>query len=77
MSKDNQSTEGIYQGVLQLIGAMLRQCAQDVKYGKVDDVKDFVDSEWFADLCDYLDVNPLDVKKRIFSGKVKQRSEYH
>lgn len=77
MDNENQSTEGIYQGVLQLIGAMFRQCAQDVKYGQVDDVAYFVDSEWFADLCDYINVQPEDVKKRIFAGKVKQRAEYH
>jgi hypothetical protein len=77
MENENKSTEGVYQGVLQLVGAIFRQCAQDVKFGKEDDVIIFVSSEWFADLCDYLNVNPVDVKKRIFSSKVKQRSEYH
>ena len=77
MSNINQSTEGTYQGALQLVGAIFRQCAQDVKYGKVYDVMVFVESEWFYDLCDYINVQPEDVKKRIFSSKVKQRSEYH
>jgi hypothetical protein len=71
------SNDGIYYGTLQLVGAIFRQCAQDVKYGEVDDVAEFVDSEWFVDLCDYINVRPEDVKKRIFSSKVKQRSEYH
>ena len=77
MERENHSTEGTYEGVLQLVGAIFRQCAQDVKFGKSDDVIVFVNSEWFADLCDYLDINPEDVKKRIFSSKVKQRAEYH
>jgi len=77
MEDETKSSDGIYYGYLQLIGAIFRLCAQDVKYGMVDDVAYFVDSEWFDDLCDCIDVQPADVKKRIFSSKVKQRSEYH
>lgn len=77
MDYDTQPTDGIYQGYLQLIGAVFRLCAQDVKFGKVDDVTDFIESEWFQDLCDYLDVETTAVKKQIFSGKVKHRAEYH
>ncbi len=78
MNDDNiKPSDGVYDGYLQLVGAILRLCSQDVKYGKVDDVAYFVDSEWFEDLCDYINVSPKDVRRRIFCKKVKQRSEYH
>ena len=76
MEDNTQSTEGIYQGCLQLVGAIFRLCAQDVKYGKTYDVVQFVESEWFQDLCDSLDVPSEEVKKKIFSSKVRQRAEY-
>jgi hypothetical protein len=77
MGDDFFGSEGLYSGVLLLIGAMFRLAAQDVRYGKEDEVLEFVESEWFLEICDCLELDPKDVKKRIFSSKVKQRSEYH
>jgi myosin heavy subunit len=78
MDNNNISlNDGVYDGYLQLVGAIFRLCSQDVKYGRVNDVAYFVDSQWFEDLCDYIEIDPKEVKKRIFSKKVKQRAEYH
>lgn len=65
-----------YVGVLSLIGAMFRLAAQDAKYGRREEVLEFVESEWFVEICDCLELNPNDVKERIFTSKVKQRDEY-
>jgi len=54
-------------GLISLIGAMLKLAAQDFKRGKgkKDDVIEFLESEWFLEICDCLDINAREVKKRI------------
>jgi hypothetical protein len=76
--EDYNLDDDIYNGVLSLIGAIFRLAAQDYKYSESRriEVIEFTESEWFLDICDSLEVSPKEVKKRIYGGKVKQRSEY-
>ena len=78
MVEEFDNKDGIYDGVVQLIGAIFRLCAQDMKYGDNKEVLQFVRSDWFVDLCEYLGLNPKEVRKRILtSKKIRQRMEYH
>ena len=80
MSEENEfkvSDEVLYYNMLNLIGAIFRLAAQDMKYGRVGEVMEFVESEWFIDLCEDLNLDYKDVKKLIYSKKVLQRQEYH
>ena len=53
--------------ILALVSAMLQLAVQDFKRGKgkKDDVINFLESEWFVQICDGLGINSEEVKKII------------
>ena len=57
----------LHDNILSLVGAMLRLAAQDFKRGRgrKDDVIAFLESSWFIEICDCLNVSTKEVKKRI------------
>lgn len=69
-----------YLGALNLIMAILRLTAQDLKYGNKEikkDAKKFLSSDWFEDLCDGMDLNSNHVKDVIIkSNAVRTRGSY-
>ena len=71
------SDETLYYNMLGLIGAIFRLAAQDMKYNRKEEVIEFIESEWFIDLCDYLNLEVTQVRTLICSSRVLQREEYH
>lgn len=67
------------EGMTNLIVAMLRYVAQDIRYGNANskkDALDFLESDWYKELCDVLELNPKRVKKMIMKNKVAWRNKY-
>jgi|6_EtaG_2_1085325.scaffolds.fasta_scaffold70246_1 hypothetical protein len=60
-------SDDLQDGILALVSAMLRLAVKDFKKGKSrkDDVVDFLESEWFIQICGGLGVSYKEVKKRI------------
>ncbi len=67
----------LYHANLALIGAIFRLASQDFKYGKKEEVLNFIDSEWFIFLCDSINLEFKEVARLICTSSVKQRMEYH
>jgi hypothetical protein len=78
--EDQIVNRDIYNGILSLIGAMFRLAAQDLKFGGKNgrraEALEFIESEWFSDLCCYMNVDTNRVRKLILNGRVRQREEY-
>ncbi len=58
---------------------MLRYVAQDIRYGNNQVKKDaieFLDSDWYVELCDILGLNSKKLKKMIMNNKVSWRDKY-
>ena len=67
------------EGLTNLIGAMFRLVAQDIRFGgpvAKKDALEFLESEWYKELCDMMDLNPKKLKKSIIHNKVAWRNRY-
>lgn len=77
---DAISKELNYFGALNLIMAIFRLTAQDLKYGNKEirkEAKKFLRSIWFEDLCDGMNLNSDRVKNIIIkSDRVSTRGKY-
>jgi len=77
---DTISKELKYLSSLNLIMAMFRLAAQDLKYGNKDvkrDAKKFLRSTWFKELCSGIDLDASHVRNVIIeSDKVSIRGSY-
>ena len=66
-------------GVRNLIIAMIRHTSQDVHYGsrgsKISAGR-FLNSEWFNEIIEYLNLDPKRVKWLIYNKKASQRRSY-
>jgi hypothetical protein len=66
-------------GVLQLVLAIFRYTAQDLRYGNESIKKealDFLESEWFDELCEYFNYSPCEVKHLILYSPISWRNKY-
>jgi hypothetical protein len=68
-------------GLVNLVLAIFRYAAQDLRYGNLEnkkDVEEFLDSWWFKELCDVFgnEVNLEKVKKMIRENSVSWRDKY-
>jgi len=78
-TNQEKSVETGYEGTLQLVGAMFRLAAQDLKYGTgrvKKSARIFIDSPWFSFLCDGMNVESSYVKKLIKGSRVRKRNNY-
>lgn len=77
---DTISKELKYLSALNLIMAMFRLAAQDLKYGNKDmkrDAKKFLRSAWFKELCSVINLDASHVRNVIIeSDKVSIRGSY-
>ena len=64
-----------YEGTVNLIGALFRLTAQDIRQGSKE-AEEFLDSEWFNDICEGLQVNPKVFKEYMLHKKVRSRVSY-
>jgi hypothetical protein len=64
-----------YEGTVNLIAALFRLTAQDIRFGD-EKAKEFLDTQWFEDLCDGINVKPKTVRFYILNKKVKSRVTY-
>ena len=69
-----------YLNALNLVMAMFRLTAQDLKYGDKEtrqDAKKFLNSAWFRELCNLIDLDSSFVKNVIIkSDKISTRRSY-
>ena len=68
-----------YSGFLNLIIAIFRLTAQDLRYGNAkskQEANEFLESQWFEDLCDVFSTDPKIVKYRIKNSPVSWRERY-
>ena len=66
-------------GFANLIIAIFRVTAQDLRYGNVKarrEANDFLRSQWFEDLCEVFYTDPKVIKKRIKTSQVRWREVY-
>jgi hypothetical protein len=63
------------EGMINLIAALFRLTAQDIKLGNPEAVI-FVNSEWFEEICDGIQINPDTFRSYILYNKVKSRVTY-
>jgi myosin heavy subunit len=71
LTKDELESDAM----LNLIAAMLRLTAQDIRLGS-DEAKEFLYSEWFETICDGLRVDIDHMRKAILNDKIKSRTTY-
>jgi len=71
------SEEDFYLNTLSLIGALFRLAAQDLKYGDKKEVLEFLESEWFEELCSNMNLESKEVKRLIMTSNILQRMEYN
>jgi hypothetical protein len=71
----NHQEEVECEGMINLIAALFRLTAQDIKLGS-QDARKFVESEWFEEICDGIQVNPSTFRTYILYNKVKSRVSY-
>ena len=67
------------EGITNIIVAMLRYVAQDIRYGSKavkEDALEFLESDWYKELCDVLGLNAKKLKQMILSNKVSWRDKY-
>jgi hypothetical protein len=74
LDEDSQSDLN-YDGVVNLIGALLRLTSQDIRYGSTE-ARQFLSSEWFETICDGLQVEPFKIRRMILLNNVKSRISY-
>lgn len=58
---------------------MLRLVAQDIRFGNPAAKKDaleFLDSDWYKELCDWIDVDHKKLKDIILNNKISWRNKY-
>jgi hypothetical protein len=63
------------EGLINLIGALFRLTSQDIRLGD-NKAKEFLDSEWFIEICNSLQLGPERVKLLILKSPVKSRVSY-
>jgi hypothetical protein len=67
-------------GLVNLILAIFRYTAQDIRYGTPTNRKDaeeFLNSQWFEDMCGiFKDISPKKVRKMIKENPVSWRDKY-
>lgn len=67
-------------GLTNLVLAIFRYTAQDIRYGtpaNKKDAEEFLESEWFEDLCGiFKDIQPKRVRKMIRENPVCWRDKY-
>ena len=79
MSDDIQLDKCIYDGIVNLIGAMFRLAAQDLKFGNTKtkaEAIEFLNSERFKELCESINVNADKMRRLIMTKKARKREEY-
>jgi myosin heavy subunit len=67
------------EGLTNLIGAIFRLVAQDIRYGNDsarEDALDFLQSSWYMELCDLIEVDPKKLRKLILKNKIAWRNKY-
>ena len=66
-------------GSLNLVAAIFRCTAQDIRYGNSAAKKDariFLESQWFEDLCEIFNVGPERTRNMILYNQIAWRSKY-
>ena len=72
----SQSTdEDKFEGIINLIGALFRLTNQDIKQGD-NSALEFIESNWYIEICEGLQIDPEKFKKYILTKKVKSRISY-
>ena len=67
------------EGLSNLIGAMFRLVAQDIRYGNFESKKsaiEFLESDWYKEICDMLGVDYKNMKRLILNNKIAWRNKY-
>lgn len=65
--------------VVNLMAAVFRLTAQDLKYGNDQihkEAVDFLDSGWFMVICDSLNLEAIEVRRLIENGNPRNRRSY-
>ncbi len=66
------------EGFIQLVGAVLRQTSQDLKYGTKENrisAENFMTTNYFEDICIMFNCNPESMKEKL-NKQVKWRCQY-
>lgn len=66
-------------GLVGLVLAMFRSAAQDLRYGNKKlkkDANEFLDSQWFEELCVLFPTDPKRIRYMIRNNKVAWRNKY-
>ena len=64
-----------FEGIINLVGALFRLTSQDIKQGDQSAVQ-FIESEWYVEICDGLQVDAKKFKYYILTKRVKSRVSY-
>jgi hypothetical protein len=64
-----------FEAILKILAALLRLTSQDIRLGDPE-ATEFINSEWFNTICEYLGLNTDKVKKIILTSPVKSRTSY-
>jgi len=70
-----QQDEIYSDGILNLIAAMFRLVAQDIRLGRKE-AEEFLYTEWFETICDGLQVDPSMMRECILNNKIRSRVTY-
>jgi hypothetical protein len=74
-SDTNNKSEIECEGMINLIAALFRLTAQDIRLGSKDAVE-FVNSRWFDEICDGIQIDSELFRSYILNNKVRSRVTY-
>jgi hypothetical protein len=77
--EDDHFQSGLKYPVVNLMIALFRITAQDLRYGNDNfkqEANEFLDSEWFIVICDAMNLEYNEVRRLIKRGKPRNRRSY-